>query len=228
MKLSLTLSEDGSHTLCREDLNETYHSIHGAIQESNHVFINAGLKHWLQINGSKEIEILEVGFGTGLNALLTLDYLQNATKMKCVTKYTGYELFPLAQKIIQQLNYTSQKESLNILKKEFKMMHAADWSEPIKLNPKFELTKLNKTILKLDDIQRYDLIFYDAFAPQVEPTLWDINVFTKIYNATKPGGIFVTYCAKGQVRRDLESVGFEMERIAGPPGKREMLRGTKY
>jgi len=226
MKLSLTVSEDGSHTLCREDLNETYHSIHGAIQESKHVFIDAGLRHWLKNNISNDIKILEVGFGTGLNALLTLDYLRKeAQELK--VKYTGYELYPLEKEITQQLNYTSEKHSLTALRPEFELMHATNWQQSNEISSEFQLTKIDQSILELDDNQKYDLIFYDAFAPQVEPTLWEVEVFEKIYNATKPEGIFVTYCAKGQVRRDLESVGFKMERIPGPPGKREMLRGTK-
>ena len=218
MKLKLITSKDGSHTLWREDIKEHYHSTHGAIQESLHVFISKGLK---DVSKSKQnISILEIGFGTGLNAFLT------SITNDCNISYTGIEAYPIIEEVINQLNYPSQIKQKEI-QNNFKKIHLAPWEEFSEITPGFHLKKIEGTIQAINLEKEYDLVYYDAFGPVYQSEMWDISIFKKIYNAMNIGGVFVTYCAKGQVRRDLQSIGFIVERLQGPPGKREMLRGRK-
>lgn len=220
MKRELILTEDGSHTLYLPEMEEHYHSIHGAIQESRHVFIEAGL---MKVN-LKEISILEIGFGTGLNALLSLLALKNK---EIKLQYFGIEKYPLLQEEYEALNFghlLGVKAS-----NELQKMHESPWNQNFKLTEAFMLHKIHSDLHTCDLTQYplFDLIYFDAFAPNKQEDMWSPDIFLKIFQQCKPGAILVTYCAKGSVRRDLKAAGFSMERIPGPPGKKEMLRGIK-
>ena len=217
-QVKIVVSRDGSHTLFRKDIEEHYHSIHGSIQESLHVFIEAGLNHFISKDNSGEVSILEIGFGTGLNALLTREHQK---KTNCTIHYHGLEPHPLEMEVIKQLNFKS------INANEFLKLHELEWDKKHILNQSFTFTKENKKLQDFDSDEKFDVVYYDAFAPRAQEEMWRIELFKKLYTLTKSSGILVTYCAKGQVRRDLQRAGFKMERIPGPRGKREMLRGTK-
>ena len=212
-------THDGSKTLYRPDINETYHSIHGALQESLHVFIKMGLDEFKGQN----INILEIGFGTGLNAWLTL---LNKPKNQEIN-YTSLETIPLNKEITNQLNYHLLVKNENA-KEAFIKIHNADWNMFIEIEKGFNVNKLEASIQKANLPQNhFDLIYFDAFAPNKQPELWEVPIFEKMYNLLKPNGKLVTYCAKGQVRRNMEIANFVTERLQGPPGKREMLRANK-
>lgn len=217
--IELIVTEDGSHTLRNTDLQETYHSIHGAVQESRHVFIKNGFDYFLE-SGKTEISILEVGFGTGLNAWLTL---QRSIKTSTKVFYTALELFPLPESIWSKLNYAGPEND-----ELFNQLHQDNWNTPFQVVPDFELQKIKMSIQEVAlQNEAYDMIYFDAFAPDKQPEMWDISVIQKVSAALKPGGIFVTYSAKGQVKRDLKSTGLLVESLQGPPGKREMIRAIK-
>jgi len=210
----LVLTEDGSHTVLSERFGEHYHSVHGAIQESRHVFIDAGLKACK----SNNISILEVGFGTGLNALLSFIEGEGARRQ---IKYTTLELYPLGHDEIKKINHP---EILGC-KEEFYRMHDGAWGSWNEMSKSFHLLKVRDDLKTVDLKGNFDMIYFDAFSPEAQPELWSEEIFEKIARSTNPGGVITTYSAKGAVRRALESVGFDVERISGPPGKREMLRG---
>jgi tRNA U34 5-methylaminomethyl-2-thiouridine-forming methyltransferase MnmC len=213
---------DGSHSLFDEDLNETYHSIHGAIQESRHVFITNGLEYVLHKNTSEDISILEVGLGTGLNALLTMQYLMELPR---VVSYTAVESSPLKEELLAELNYSN----LLGLEDAYKGIHQAGWGDSQLLNKNFSLVKLRSRLQDLEfPLSVFDLVYYDAFSPSKQAELWVLPVLEKVACAMKSGGIFVTYCATGQLKRNLKTIGLEVETLAGPPGKKEMVRGMKY
>lgn len=217
--LKIITTHDGSHSLLNEQLNETYHSVHGALQESLHVFIKHGLDFISQ--NQKEIKILEVGFGTGLNALLTL---QRANTENLSIQYTTLEAFPVEEDIWSKLNYVESAES----KMQFQKLHRAKWNEAESISSRFVLKKLHTTLQQAElELNHYDLIYFDAFAPNKQPEMWELPMLQKIVNAMKTNGLFVTYCAKGQLKRDLKSAGLSVEALQGPPGKREMVRGVK-
>jgi tRNA U34 5-methylaminomethyl-2-thiouridine-forming methyltransferase MnmC len=223
-KLGVISTEDGSSSLINLDLNETYHSIHGAIQESRHVFIEKGLKHWNSHSQKKEISILEIGFGTGLNALLTLLETKN-NDLKIY--YEGIEAFPLQMETIAQLNYPEslKSEESKII---FNQLHQADCNTTQLVTPHFQLHKRSIKIQEGElEKEKFDLIYFDAFAPNKQPEMWELIILEKIVEAMKPQAVFVTYCAKGQLKRDLVSLGLSVEKISGPPGKREMIRAIK-
>lgn len=222
MKLKIITSSDGSHTLFREDIDETYHSTHGAIQEAKHVFIKNGLHKLLPEKDS--ISILEVGFGTGLNAFIT--YLESLN-FKNKISYTGIELFPVTQDIVCKLNYTEALTDKEEEKEVFSRMHQVEWGRETSFSDNFTLNKVNERIEDFSSDNLFDLVYYDAFGPRAQEEMWNKSVFAHIYNMMSSNAVFVTYCAKGQVRRDLIEVGFSVERLPGPPGKREMLRATK-
>lgn len=218
----LRITKDGSHTIYIPELNEHYHSMHGAYTESMHVYINAGLKKKLE-ECPDQINILEVGLGTGLNVLLTLLELQNT---KTEIYYTALEPHPLPEKIWTQLNYTEIIGG-NSVREWFEKIHRANFNTEIQLSDNFTLLKKNqKSEHSTSDI-KFDIIYFDAFAPDVQPELWTKENLKKIFDAMRPRGIFVTYCSKGEVRRNLISAGFLIEKLPGAPGKREMLRATK-
>ncbi len=219
MKRKVIKTADGSTTIQLEDWGEQYHSLHGAIQEAYHVFISHGLEEFR----SKDVALLEIGFGTGLNALITLI---EAHKMGISINYTGVEKYPVAQEEISQLNYLEMLGAQDY-SDAFENMHKTEWEEVIPLDSSFSLLKQQKDFREIKDIDRYNLIYFDAFGARVQPELWSEEIFLKMFKALKPGGILVTYSAKGSVRRAMESAGFRAERLPGPPGKREMLRARK-
>lgn len=214
--------EDGSHTLYRRDLDEHYHSVFGAISESNHIFINAGYA-FLSRNLS-EINVLEVGFGTGLNAFLTL---LEAEKEGVTVSYTGVESVKLPEEIISKLNYVELIEDEQA-KEVFDRIHTSSWDENQAISSKFYLKKIESKIEDVNLIQNhFDLVYFDAFAPDIQSELWTIEIFQKLYNCMVDGAVLTTYSCKGDVKRALKSVGFSLEKLPGPKGKREFLRATK-
>lgn len=219
MKRSIITTSDGSTTIHLEDWNEQYHSKHGAIQEAYHVFLKQGL---FALESSK-ISILEMGFGTGLNALITYS---EAEKKDLSIHYTGVEAFPVPHKELKQLNYITQLGNPG-LRGVFHKIHTIPWGEEHVLHSFFKLQKLQKDFYEVEDVDKFHLIYFDAFGPRVQPELWTERLFRKMYVALKKSGVLVTYSAKGSVRRNLQEVGFTVERLPGPPGKREMLRALK-
>jgi tRNA U34 5-methylaminomethyl-2-thiouridine-forming methyltransferase MnmC len=239
-------TSDGSHSLFVRSLNETYHSRHGAMQESQWVFIKHGLPsaslgHRPSAVGERSRttvgernrttvgersrttlghQILEVGFGTGLNALLAMRW---AEEHQVHVHFTTLETNALSLELAEQLNYASSEQE----RSDFLKMHAAVWDQDIVITPHFTLHKALREVQTESAHEVFDVIFFDAFGPPTQPEMWTTAIFQRMFNALKPGGILVTYCAKGQVRRDMQSVGFSVERLPGPPGKREMLRATK-
>ena len=213
------VTKDGSSTLFAPRFDEHYHSTHGAIQESLHVFIQSGLYAHEIIEGP--ISILEMGFGTGLNALLTCLY-----KGKKHISYTSLEAYPVPDELIQQLNYATETREHGA-EGVFETIHAAPWEVSTEIVIDFHLLKHQIELQAYQPGQAFDVIYFDAFAPNAQPELWTKEIFSKLYNNLNPGGVFVTYSAKGNVRRALLAAGFEVEKIPGPPGKREMLRGRK-
>ena len=221
MERKLITTEDGSHSIYVPQLNEHYHSIHGAIQESNHVFIENGLREILK--SKSNIRIFEMGFGTGLNAFLTLIYALNHS---VEIRYTAIEAFPVEEEILKSLNYgkiLNDGRFENYLSE----IHSSSWEEWNDLNEKFLLKKIQTSLLDYRSDEKFDLVYFDAFAPNVQPELWTAEVFGKIFDSMDFSGILVTYCCKGDVKRNLKSAGFSFEKLPGPPGKREMLRARK-
>jgi tRNA U34 5-methylaminomethyl-2-thiouridine-forming methyltransferase MnmC len=214
----LQITSDGSHTLYMPDMDEHYHSVNGAIQESEHVFIEAGL-HRLP---KKEVRVLEIGFGTGLNAFLTL--LDSMQADRHITYYS-MELYPLDIALVQNLNYgkvlCAREEDM------FMALHEAPWNQSASITPNFTLHKMKGDCNQAELPNEIDLVYFDAFAPDKQPEMWNQELFNKLYFRMNAGGILTTYCAKGAVRRTMKESGFSVERIPGPPGKREMLRATK-
>ncbi|TAE09991.1 MAG: SAM-dependent methyltransferase [Bacteroidetes bacterium] len=220
--LHLYPTDDGSFTLFHEGLNEIYHSRRGALQESRHVFINAGLLYLL--SQKEQINILEVGFGTGLNALLTVDFLlENPEKS---VSYTGLETLEVPQELWEALSYPTQAGKPE-LASHFAQMHQCAWHEPIALTENFTFCKVLQSVAEFDSPACFDVVYFDAFAPKRQPEMWQPEIFAHLFAMMHEGGVLVTYCAKGQVRRDLQSVGFSVERLEGPAGKQEMLRARK-
>lgn len=222
LHIKLIKTEDGSHSLYVPHLNEHYHSTHGAIQESRHVYINTGLDA-CQL---QQINLLEIGFGTGLNALLSL--LQSEKKNKQI-HYTSLELYPLSMESAEQLNYAQQltnKEKAD----QFLALHKAPWEKAVEITPTFTLHKIETDFSNPSNFNSdifFDVIYFDAFAPEKQPEMWTQQIFNKIFSLCNKHAIITTYCAKGVVRRMLQSAGFTVERLPGPPGKREILRGRK-
>jgi tRNA U34 5-methylaminomethyl-2-thiouridine-forming methyltransferase MnmC len=220
---TIQLTTDGSHTVAIPSLDITYHSRHGAINESLHVFIEAGLNYWLQQHNTKAVRIFEMGFGTGLNALVT--YIE-AAKNNLNIYYSSVEQFPLEKEIVASLNYCETLERPD-LAELFSTMHSTVWDEDVQLSPFFNLHKIQTSLQELEPKGKYDIVYYDAFAPNAQPELWTVEVFKKLFDALNEGGILVTYCSKGDVRRALIAAGFNVAKIPGPPYKREMLRAVK-
>ncbi len=223
LQRTIHLTEDGSHTIALSDKRLTYHSIHGAIGESRYVFIETGLQPVLKKSGGLPINILEMGFGTGLNALLTL---KEAIRKEIPVYYEGIELHPLVPSETAGLNYTHQLGDIST-DAEFYLLHAARWNEHVPLHPFFTLHKRQVSMTEAEYEQRFHLIYYDAFAPKDQPELWTRDIFEKLHRNLYPGGILVTFCSKGAVRRAMLAAGFRVEKLPGPPGKREILRATR-
>lgn len=218
--MQIITTSDGSHTLYLPEMDEQYHSVNGALTESEYVYIDKGFKSFT----GKNPTVFEVGFGTGLNCLLTV--LQ-AEKSKRPTNYISIEKYPLEKNIIKELNYGNliSSEARDI----FNKIHNCAWNEFVNISEYFNLYKIKGDLIDIDlnPFEHCDVIYFDAFAPDKQPELWTPDIFRKIFSITSPGGLLVTYSAKGEVRRQLAACGFEMERLPGPPGKNEMLRGIK-
>ena len=220
MNREIIITADGSSSIYLPELEESYHSKHGAIQEAYHVFIKNGLD---EFENNSNIDLLEIGFGTGLNCFIT--FLE-AKKRKLNINYVGVEGYPLAKGEIEKLNYVDQLKCA-CDEQIFEAMHEMTWNEKNDLGNLFSLTKRRQFFEEIDDKNAFDLIYFDAFGARVQPELWTENIFDKMFNSLKNNGVLVTYSAKGSVRRAMLSVGFSVEKLPGPPGKREMLRGCK-
>lgn len=224
MKRKIVTTGDGSTTIQITDWNEQYHSMHGAVQEARHVFLKMGLDFWMNENpDQKTLHILEIGFGTGLNALLTL---MHAEKSSVNLLYEGVEAYPVSSEELAQLNYLEAADA-QVFEAVFEKMHQTPWEQTEIITEAFQLKKRKQTFETLEDQDQHDLIYFDAFGARVQPELWEEPIFEKMYRALKAGGVLVTYAAKGSVRRAMQAVGFKVERLPGPPGKREMLRAVK-
>lgn len=221
MESNLVITEDGSTSIFIPELDEHYHSVHGALQESMHVFIDAGLKN--KINQTDSVDILEIGFGTGLNTLLTCII---ADENKSSVNYTAIEKYPLSKALISELNYCNLIDTTNCLER-FSLIHTCDWEEEVGISNYFKLKKYKSDIADIEFIQQFDIIYFDAFAPSAQPELWTESIFSSMFKALKNGGILVTYCAKGIVKRTMKQSGFIVETLPGPKGKREMTRAIK-
>lgn len=218
--LELIITKDGSHSIYNSALNETYHSVGGAIQESEHIYIQHGFKS-LSVE-TNPIKILEIGFGTGLNAILTL---KEAVNEKLQILYTTLEPYPLSEEIIKALNYPSYfRESF--LKEKFFVLHSCPWEENNQITPDFLFIKEQIKIEEFNTEEKFDLVYYDAFAPSKQADIWDINNLKKVKDMMKVGGILITYCSNGKFKRDLKEAGFTIESLPGPLGKREITRAV--
>ena len=219
LKRKIITTGDGSKTIQIEDWDEQYHSKHGAVQEAYHVFI----AHGLRLFNNTNLSILEIGFGTGLNALIT--FLE-ASKQQLKVDYVGVEAFPVSMDEVNELDYCAQLNA-NDHQQVFEKMHQSPWEEQVSTSNDFSLLKQKKDFRDINDLNLFNLVYFDAFGARVQPELWTEEVFEKMFLALKKEGVLVTYAAKGSVRRALQAVGFAVERLPGPPGKREMLRATK-
>lgn len=221
MSNQLFLTQDGSHSIFSEQFGVSYHSKYGAIQETQHVFIDAGLRPKALVQ--KEIAILDIGFGTGLNAFMTL---LESIKSDLHISYIAYEAFPISKEQVDLLNYPQLlKDPASAT--HFSLLHDQEWDRVLQLHDNFTFTKHLASFQEIDFKETFDLIYFDAFAPSAQPELWETALLKKMYKALKTNGILVTYCAKGQVKRNLKEVGFKVEKLKGPPGKREMTRAVK-
>mgnify|MGYP001613436771 CR=1 FL=1 len=216
----IRLTQDGSHTIFAPEVNESYHSQFGAISESRHIFINAALRPVLAKKNN--ISILEVGFGTGLNALLTLKTLEEE---KIFCNYTAFETNPLSKSVITSLNYPG---ILEIVTNTFITLACEGWGKTIALNPQFNIHKINGSIISSSlPEEEFDIVYFDAFSPDALPELWTFEIFSKVFVAMKYEGILTTFSSKGIVKRAMQTAGFSVEKLQGPHGKREILRAIK-
>lgn len=220
MRRAIISTKDGSHTVQVPGWNVTYHSHHGAIQESMHVFIEAGLVPMLTQPTSQPLHIFEMGFGTGLNAFLTAI---EAGKHRKPIHYTAIEQFPLSKKEASELNYPTILHHNNL----FQKIHECGWKEDVPISDFFTLRKENADLVNYSTDQQFNLVYYDAFAPSAQPELWTEKVFQKLFSRLAEDGMLVTYCSKGDVRRAMKAAGFTVEKLPGPRGKREMVRATR-
>lgn len=219
MEHEIIVTEDGSKTIYLPHMDETYHSSHGAIQEALHVFI----QHGLEAIEQSEIAIFEMGFGTGLNALLAYRFAKQNNKRVI---YHGIEAFPVQQDVALLMDYVGQLEPE--LQEPFEWMHRVEWDQELVLDENFTFKKIHAKIEDYTvEVERYDVIFYDAFGPRAQSDMWAPDILKKMYDGTRNERFLVTYCAKGQVKRDLKSLGYQIEPLPGPPGKREMTRAWK-
>jgi tRNA U34 5-methylaminomethyl-2-thiouridine-forming methyltransferase MnmC len=216
-KIEIRRTADGSPTLFVPELDETYHSMHGSVQEAKHVFIDHGLRTF---SCEKKISVLEVGFGTGLNALLSAQY---AIENQIPLIYTGIEAFPVGSELWSELCYVNQTDWQHFYQK----MMQSEWEQALQLHEMFTLTKMKIQIQDWPAKYNFDLIYYDAFGPRAQAEMWESIIFEKLYKSLSAGGSLVTYCAQGAFKRKLKEIGFQVEALPGPPGKREMTRARK-
>jgi tRNA U34 5-methylaminomethyl-2-thiouridine-forming methyltransferase MnmC len=227
-KEEMVVTGDGSHSVVNNRFAVPYHSTHGAITESQHVFIKYGLLPALSSVEGRAIRILEMGFGTGLNAFLTMLVLDQKEFAGKEVQYFTYEAYPIGAATARGLNYPAQ---LNTGQNRFLSLHEASWEKQVRISQNFVLTKYQRDFL-LDQDPSYgegtiDVIYYDAFAPNSQPEFWEEDALAVAYRALRPGGCLTTYCAQGQFKRNLRAVGFTVEGVPGPPGKREMTIARK-
>ena len=219
MKIVIEETADGSPTLYREDIDEHYHSVKGALAESRHVYLEMGWRKAAET--SRPVTVFEVGFGTGLNATITA---AAALESKILTEYYAVELYPLPKEMTDLVANTLEEE----YRDAYERVNESPWGEPTHINPYFTMQKLEADLLSMEIPKGLDAVYFDAFAPEKQPEMWDEAIFRKLYTAMKPRGVLTTYCAKGSIRRMLQQIGFLTERLPGPPGgKREILRATK-
>lgn len=219
MKREIIITSDGSTSIHLPEWEESYHSKHGAIQEAQHVFIKNGLS----LCKGQSVSVLEIGFGTGLNAFITFLESQKNTQ---TINYVGIEGFPISLEEVLQMNYVNQLNA-NQFESEFKMMHTSDWEKNVTISEHFRLIKRQQLFNEINDQNQFDIIYFDAFGYRVQPELWSVEIFIKMFEALKEGGILVTYACRGPIKNAMREAGFQIEILAGPPGKREMLRGWK-
>ena len=215
----IVITNDGSTTIHLPEWNECYHSKNGAIQEAYHVFI----KHGLSLFQGKSVSILEIGFGTGLNAFIT--YLE-AKKENQLIEYVGVEAYPLILDEVMQMNFVTE---LNVANEfyTFEKMHKCGWENKNEISSNFSLSKRQQFFQDIEDMNRFDLIYFDAFGFRVQPELWTLEIFKKMYSALKSGGVLVTYACRTSIKTAMLDAGFVVEKLPGAPGKREMLRAKK-
>lgn len=219
MKRNIIQTRDGSTTIHIEEWDECYHSRFGAIQEAQHVFIKKGLS----LFENKSVSVLEIGFGTGLNAFITfLEY----PKFNQTIHYVGVEAYPISIKEAASMNYVAE---LNVENQRavFEKLHQCNWEDATILSADFVFTKRKQFFADIDDIEKFDLIYFDAFGYDVQPELWTVTIFEKMYKALKTNGVLVTYAARGVIKRNMTEAGFTVEKQEGAPGKREMFRARK-
>ena len=217
--MNILETSDGSHSLLSDRFEVTYHSRHGAVQETQHVFVEAGLQYHMD---RPTISVLEVGFGTGLNAFMTLLEAQRTDRE---VHYETIEAFPISPNLAESLNFP---EILGVPEKrgDFLRLHTEEWGHRIEFD-RFHFKKHQVRLEEFSSNDRFDVIYFDAFAPNAQPELWEATIFQNMYRLLRPGGVLTTYCAKGVVKRTLRAVGFEVEALPGPPGKREMTRAMR-
>lgn len=219
MKREIIRTADGSTTIHLPEWEESYHSRHGAIQEARHVFIKNGLS----LFEGGPVSVLEIGFGTGLNTLIT--FLESE-RTKSEIRYTGVEAYPVPPDEVLQLNYVEELDA-SVHSEVFRRMHESQWELPVRISDNFILTKRKQFFNEIDDVLQYDLIYFDAFGYRVQPELWSEDIFGRMYRSLRPGGVLVTYAARSPIKRAMIASGFRVEKLAGPPGKREMFRAWK-
>lgn len=220
MKREVVDTADGSKTIYISEMDEHYHSNHGALQEAIHVFIQHGLKHF---EDKQHVRIFEMGFGTGLNALLTA---QDVEHTKQTIEYSGIEAYPVELQMAIEIGYDALIGSN--FKETYLSLHESPWDQWVSITPNFKLKKIHNKIEEYQpESEMIDLVYYDAFGPRAQESMWAPSILQKMYDMLAPNGILVTYCAKGQVKRDLRALGFTVETLPGPPGKREMTRAYK-
>ena len=219
MKREVIQTEDGSSTIYIPEMDENYHSTHGAIQEAEHVFIQHGLRK-IEEKEPASICIFEMGFGTGLNAFLT------KIRSNTLIIYVGIEAFPVSEEELNALNYVEKVGEE--FKEQFDSIHKTTWNKSVEIDSQFSINKVHARIENYQlEKAFFDLVYFDAFGPRAQAEMWEIEILQKMYDGLKVGGALVTYCARGQFKRDLKSLGFELESLPGPPGKREMTRAWK-